>query len=49
MDRNIEEDESDLQELQEFGVFSIPVTLFNGSVVVGFDREKLEQLLGLTG
>ncbi len=49
MDRNITEDESALKELQELGVFSTPVTLINGAVVVGFDREKLEQLLGLTG
>jgi len=38
-----------LLELQELGVFSTPVTLINGAVVVGFDRDKLEQLLGLTG
>ena len=49
VDRNIAEDESALEELQELGVFSTPVTLINGAVVVGFDREKLEQLLGLTG
>ncbi|MCH8016490.1 MAG: glutaredoxin family protein [Acidobacteria bacterium] len=42
-------DESALKELQELGVFSTPVTLINGAVVVGFDRDKLEQLLGLTG
>jgi len=49
VDRNITEDESALKELQELGVFSTPVTLINGAVVVGFDRGKLEQLLGLTG
>ncbi len=49
MDRNITEDESALEELQELGASSTPVTLINGVVVVGFDREKLEQLLGLTG
>jgi len=49
VDRNIAEDESALEELQELGVFSTPVTLINGAVVVGFDRAKLEQLLGLTG
>ena len=46
---NIMEDESALKELQELGVFSTPVTLINGAVVVGFDRDKLEQFLGLTG
>jgi glutaredoxin len=49
VDRNIAEDESALEDLQKLGVFSTPVTLINGAVVVGFDREKLEQLLGLTG
>ena len=49
MDRNITEDESALKELQELGVFSTPVTLINGAVVVGFDREKLEELLGVGG
>ncbi len=48
MDRNIAEDESALEELQELGVFSTPVTLINGAAVVRFDRDKLEQLLGLT-
>jgi len=43
VDRNIAEDESALKELHELGVFSTPVTLINGAVVVGFDRGKLEQ------
>ena len=34
---------------QELGVFSTPVTLINDEVVIGFDRQKLERLLGLTG
>ena len=49
MDRNIAEDESALKELQEHGVFSTPAMLINGAVVIGFDRDELEQLLGLTG
>ncbi len=49
MDRNIAEDESALEELQELGVFSTPATLINGAVVIGFDREKLEKLLGVRG
>ena len=49
MDRDIAEDESALKELQELGVFSTPATLINSAVVIGFDRDKLEQLLGLTG
>jgi len=49
VDRNIAEDESALKELQELGVFSTPATVINGAVVIGFDRNKLEKLLGLTG
>jgi len=30
-------------------MFSTPVTLIDGEVVIGFDREKLEKLLGLGG
>ncbi len=45
MDRTLAEDESALKELQELGVFSTPVTLINGAVVVGFDSDKLEQML----
>ena len=49
MERNIAEDESALNELQELGIFSTPATVINGAVVIGFDRNKLEKLLGLTG
>ncbi|MDA2935026.1 hypothetical protein MYX82_11895 [Acidobacteria bacterium AH-259-D05] len=49
MERNIAEDESALNELQELGVFSTPATVINSAVVIGFDRNKLEKLLGLTG
>ncbi len=34
MDRNIAEDESALEELQELGVFSTPVTLINREVLL---------------
>jgi hypothetical protein len=32
-------------DLARLGVSATPVTLVDGEVVVGFDREKLEQLL----
>ncbi len=46
-ERNITEDPSALEELQELGLFSTPVTLIDGEVVIGFDREKLSKLLEL--
>jgi hypothetical protein len=37
-----------LVELQSLGYRATPVTLIDGEVVVGFDRGKLERLLGLS-
>jgi thioredoxin reductase (NADPH) len=47
-ERNIVEDESALNELQELGVFSTPATVIDGELVIGFDKEKLEKILGLS-
>ena len=46
--KNIREDQRALQELLDLGVRATPVTIIDGEIVVGFDRPKLEQLLGLT-
>lgn len=46
-DKNIREDPNALAELQKLGYQATPVTLIDGEVVVGFDRGKLERLLGL--
>ena len=46
--RNIVEDEEAFAELERMGTMSTPVTVIGGEeVVVGFDRKKLERLLGL--
>lgn len=45
--KNIREDQQALDELLKLGVRATPVTLIDGEMVVGFDRAKLEQLLGL--
>ena len=34
-------------ELQKLGYRATPVTMIDGEVVVGFDRGKIERLLGL--
>ena len=46
--RDIAEDEEAFAELERMGVMATPATIIGGEeVVVGFDRKKLEQLLGL--
>jgi thioredoxin reductase (NADPH) len=48
-ERNIALDESALQELERREVFSTPATLVDGQLVVGFNRKRLEELLGIAG
>jgi glutaredoxin 3 len=45
-DRDIMVDDRAIAELEELGYMTTPVTLIDGEVVVGFDRGRLEQLLG---
>ncbi|MFQ6013988.1 MAG: hypothetical protein ACE5NP_00920 [Anaerolineae bacterium] len=41
------QDEEAMRELvEDLGLMSTPVTVIDGEVVVGFDRQKLEELLG---
>ena len=47
MDKNVREDPAAMAELQKMGYRVTPVTVIDGEVVVGFDRGKLERLLGL--
>lgn len=47
MDKNIRDDPAALAELQKLGYRATPVTVIDGEDVVGFDRGKLERLLGL--
>ena len=47
MDKNIRTDQAALQELLKMGFRATPVTLIDGEAVVGFDRGKIERLLGL--
>ncbi|MBI2361089.1 MAG: glutaredoxin family protein [Deltaproteobacteria bacterium] len=47
-DRNVAEDPAALQELTEkIGRRATPVIVVDDEVVVGFDRGKLQRLLGL--
>ncbi len=45
VDRNIAVDEAALNELEKLGYMTTPVTVIDGQVVVGFDRDKLQKLL----
>jgi glutaredoxin 3 len=45
MERNVLTDEIALEELQKLGYMTTPVTVIDGEVVVGFDRNQLEKLL----
>ena len=45
VERDIAEDETALAELEQLGVMTTPVTLIDGEVVVGFNRERLNALL----
>ena len=47
-ERNIAADETALAEVEKLGYMTMPVTVVDGKVVVGFDRAKLENLLGNT-
>ena len=40
-------DETAMRELIAIGVMTTPVTVIDGEVVVGFDRQKLEELLAV--
>ncbi len=44
-DRNIAADQAALDELEKLGYMTTSVTVIDGQIVVGFDRDKLEKLL----
>jgi glutaredoxin len=46
-ERDVSKDATALEELQNRGLMTTPVTLIDGEAVVGFDEKKLTALLGL--
>ncbi len=48
MAKDIRADGTARDELQALGYRATPVTLVDGEVIVGFDRGRLERLLGLS-
>ncbi len=47
-DRNVGEEEDALAELKTLGYMTTPVIVIDGDLVVGFDRERLEELLQIS-
>ncbi|HET6947639.1 MAG TPA: glutaredoxin family protein [bacterium] len=45
-EKDVSADTQALDELMDLGYYATPVTLIDGQAVVGFNRAKLEQLLG---
>jgi hypothetical protein len=41
-------DRAALKELLDMGYQSTPVTIIDGEAIVGFDQQKIEELLGLS-
>ncbi len=44
-ERDVSKDEDAINELKRLGIMTTPVTVIDGEIVVGFDQQKLEQLL----
>jgi glutaredoxin 3 len=47
VEKNVRADKATLKEFLDLGFQSAPVTIIDGQSVVGFDREKIMELLGL--
>ncbi len=45
-EKKIDDDQEALQEMRNLtGIMSVPVIEHNGKVVIGFDKEKIEELI----
>jgi glutaredoxin 3 len=44
-EKDIADDPSDLAELKKLGYMTTPVVVIDGSVIVGFDTEKIDRAL----
>ena len=45
-ERDVTADEQAMEELSELGYMTTPVIKVDGEVIVGFNRKRLEELLG---
>ena len=46
-ERDVAQDPSALEDLKKLGYMTTPVIVINGSVIVGFDAEKIDKALGV--
>ena len=46
-EKDVTADDAAMAELEAIGILSTPITVIDGEVVVGFNRNRLEELLGL--
>jgi len=47
VNKNVRGDQAAMKELIDMGYQSTPVTLIDGQAVVGFDQQKISDLLGI--
>ena len=47
VEKDVSRDDAALDELLQKGLAATPVTVIDGEAVVGFNRQRLEQLLGV--
>ena len=47
LERNVADDESALEELKQLGYMTMPVTVIDGTAIVGFSETELMKALGL--
>jgi hypothetical protein len=47
VEKNVRADKAALKELLDQGFQSTPITIIDAEVVIGFDQEKICQLLGI--
>lgn len=47
-ERDVDSDVGARQEMMDFGAQGTPVTVIDGEVVIGFDEESIDELLGFT-
>jgi glutaredoxin len=45
-ERDVSTDADAINDLKKMGIMSTPVTRIDGEIVVGFDRQKLEMIVG---
>lgn len=46
-EKNIREDLDAMQDMVKMGSQATPTTVIDGEVIIGFDREKLSEKLGI--